>query len=119
MHTCNTIHSSLLPCAFLLFDHGDLPALAAQWRTPTMNNQRPQIEDQSHSPDTSQCAHQEDDRSLAIWHENYPFGKLLYIMAHEKGQKSVSGGLNGAMESLLYVIIVKICWCTTIIQGRK
>lgn len=106
MLTCNTLHSMFLPCAFLLFDHGDLTALAAQWRTPTMNNHKPQIEDQSHSPDTSQCAHQEDDRSLAIWHENYPFGKLLYIMVQENGQNSVSDGLNGVIGSNFYVIIV-------------
>ncbi|XP_053406912.1 eukaryotic translation initiation factor 2-alpha kinase-like isoform X2 [Mercenaria mercenaria] len=49
----------------------------AQWRTPSMNNERPQITAEPGYTDMDRC--QEGDNALVIWHENYPFDNGFYL----------------------------------------
>jgi hypothetical protein len=51
--------------------------IIAQWRTPAINHERPQITSEPGYTNMDRC--QEGDNALVIWHENYPFGKLTNI----------------------------------------
>lgn len=62
----------------------DIPRVAwkpylntAHWRTPAMNNERPQITSEPRYTDMDQC--EDGDNALVIWHENYPFDNGFYL----------------------------------------
>ncbi|XP_060576600.1 eukaryotic translation initiation factor 2-alpha kinase 3-like [Ruditapes philippinarum] len=49
----------------------------AQWRTPAINHERPQITSEPGYTNMDRC--QEGDNALVIWHENYPFDNGFYL----------------------------------------